>query len=335
MMALPVGVYMLQRTDLAPKKSAAAGEAVRVYWEITGDVASLWMDTKTNDVAYVRLDFTFDKTKMTLTGEPVRVAQNLKGVVLQSTMAEANASGTFAFVWTVSPPNDSTFTRGLVKIMNIPIKATSTASVDLKSAAYSGSTVLWTPQVVDNNTSGNFLAVEYSPLVINVVACSGMSASTDAATPVVISDTRKLVPGEKIKYQWVVNPATNSTVALDMAKMGSVELGPGCTLAANTITCTTGTNWFKAMINKDLALGGTVNVTASVGDTSCSVNSSITVKVGDANGDGKTGIKDYGYWLRNFSTAVAGGISQGDFNRNGIVEGLDIVEWSKNYTGDF
>jgi murein DD-endopeptidase MepM/ murein hydrolase activator NlpD len=57
----------------------------------------------------------------------------------------------------------------------------------------------------------------------------------------------------------------------------------------------------------------------------------LTIKQGDANGDGKVDETDYGIWLSHFATTVTGGASVGDFDGNGIVDGVDYSIWLKNY----
>src|SRR3989344_242127 len=58
----------------------------------------------------------------------------------------------------------------------------------------------------------------------------------------------------------------------------------------------------------------------------------VTVKPGDANGDGKVNIADYAIWLTNYNKNLSGP-TNGDFNSNGKVDGIDFIIWLKNYTG--
>lgn len=56
-----------------------------------------------------------------------------------------------------------------------------------------------------------------------------------------------------------------------------------------------------------------------------------TVKPGDANGDGLVNEADYQILISFFKQTVTGGYSQGDFNADKRVDGIDYVIWLNNY----
>lgn len=57
------------------------------------------------------------------------------------------------------------------------------------------------------------------------------------------------------------------------------------------------------------------------------------VKLGDANNDGLVNEIDYNapYWLSHYGQTVSGGMTVGDFNASGKVDGVDYVIWLTNY----
>jgi len=59
--------------------------------------------------------------------------------------------------------------------------------------------------------------------------------------------------------------------------------------------------------------------------------SSLTLKSGDANGDGNINGTDYIMWVSNYGSRTMNGPSKGDFNQNGTVDGSDYILWLTNY----
>jgi len=43
-------------------------------------------------------------------------------------------------------------------------------------------------------------------------------------------------------------------------------------------------------------------------------------------------VADYAIWVTNYNKNLSGA-SNGDFNSNGKVDGIDFIIWLKNYTG--
>jgi hypothetical protein len=53
---------------------------------------------------------------------------------------------------------------------------------------------------------------------------------------------------------------------------------------------------------------------------------------GDADGDGDVDYDDYIVWVNHYNQATGNGVSDADFNINGIVDGIDYSIWQSNYS---
>lgn len=112
------------------------------------------LDAPLRKVAFARIDFTFDQTKVNLTGE-IRTNPNFSTVVQKTSMHAANIAGKVSLVIAASPSDTSP--EGMFVFAEIPIKALSSnigkTSIDIDSS---------TIQIVDK--MGNIL----TPLIDNL-----------------------------------------------------------------------------------------------------------------------------------------------------------------------
>jgi hypothetical protein len=59
----------------------------------------------------------------------------------------------------------------------------------------------------------------------------------------------------------------------------------------------------------------------------------VSLRDGDANGDGRVDMADYSIWLANYGESTTRGNEVGDFDASGVVDGIDYSIWLQNYSG--
>lgn len=86
--------------------------------------------------------------------------------------------------------------------------------------------------------------------------------------------------------------------------------------------------WF---IEQDMGLAKYFSPTPTVNNVVSPTATSVAVKLGDANGDGKVDGQDYIIWLTHYNQTTNNKSTEGDFDGNGRVDGVDYITWLNTY----
>ena len=121
LLALPVGVYL--STQVIKYLTKAVGEPVNVYFDTSttlppNPTVRIRIDAKTNSVAFARVVFTFDTTKVRLSGE-ITPGTSLGRIIEKTSMADANLTGRATIVLGSSP--NSTSPTGIFEFASFPL----------------------------------------------------------------------------------------------------------------------------------------------------------------------------------------------------------------------
>ncbi len=140
--ALPAAVLLIrQATQL---RSKAAPEAVTLSFSPSGvtlppnQTISLNMDAKAYQIGFVRVDMSFDKSKVQLSGD-IQTTSALKNVIVKTTQSDANNSGNISIALGLAPGDSANPPTGIFELAQIPfavITANSNDSASLNITNY-------------------------------------------------------------------------------------------------------------------------------------------------------------------------------------------------------
>jgi hypothetical protein len=249
------------------------------------------VDTKGNQMGFVRLEFSFDITKINLTSE-VSVTSRLATVIQKTTMSEANNTGTVVVVAALTPTDRTNPLTGIVELANFNAKAVSpqpnsSATLSLNNTGIQ--LIDMQSQVVPFTSQGSSLTLNKSEV------------STGTSTPVATLEPTTSV---------VTNvPSVTSTVLPSETPQPTTEA---------TVTPTT------------VVAALPTSTTAPIATSTNAPTATATAKRGDVNGDNVVNTTDIAIIVDAYGTRPPSD-TRADVNKDGRVDIVDIGIVIDNY----
>ncbi len=290
-LALPVALITVK--EVQRYRTGAALASVNLYFEPgqqnlpPNSNFKLMANAGTNQVAFIRVDFTFDPTKVQLASE-ITPTSALATVVQKTTMATANSTGVATLVIAKSPVDTNNPPSGTFEIANVNVTSVTQAQNTSAALSYVDSTV----QLVDMQSQLLPFTTQPASLTLNYVAPNSPT-STSAPTQIA---TATSVPTATSTLTPTTRPTNTPTVTL------TSTLAP---TATNTVT---------------------PSATSTPRPTATNTNAptaTTALKLGDVNGDGVIGITDIGIIVDFYGTNPPGDI-RADVNKDGAINIVDI-----------
>lgn len=288
--SIPAGVMLSQ--NIQRFRTGAALETAQIYFSPATQSLppdsnfKVMVDSKTNQVGFVRVQYTFNPSLVQLTSE-VTTAPIFSTVVSKTTMSQANASGQVVFVIALSPSDRANPPSGVFEVANFNVKAVSTtqnASASLTFTDAEIQLVDLASQVIPFTTGGSLLT-------LNPVTATSTSAPT-ATTTSAPTATSTTVPSATSTATPTATTAPSAT----------------STIAPTSTSAPTATN--------------TVAPSATATSAPTATNTTAP-KIGDVNNDGIVNIADVGIIIDVYGTSPAGD-ARADLNKDGRVNIIDI-----------
>jgi hypothetical protein len=167
---LMVSLMLLPPSAIQAAKSneiLAQNENVRIYFSPANmalnpaATLSLMLDTQSDQIAFVRIDLAFDRTKIQLSGE-IQPTDLIGTVIQKTTMASANSSGQITIMLGLFPGDPAP--SGLFEVAQIPIRAATTTSQNT-TISFVGQNM----EIVDQNAIALPFICEPIEIVTNAV----------------------------------------------------------------------------------------------------------------------------------------------------------------------
>ncbi|KKS80854.1 MAG: putative cell surface glycoprotein [Candidatus Woesebacteria bacterium GW2011_GWC1_43_10b] len=281
------------------------------------------IDAKTNNLAFVRLSFTFDQGKVGLLQE-ITLSDQFKNVIAKTSMAQANSTGKVILVAGVSPGDP--LPTGLIEFGSFSIGSSTTEANASTNLAFTVSDI----QIVE--TSEVNLAIQATDSVVTLNPTIEVSpTNSPTQTPSVTTAEESPTPSVIVTLTPTPSPEPPTpTLAIGVSPTPSPT---GSLVATSTPTPTvtstptpipTATPTTATQASTGQSSGqpssGSSSSSPSSSSGSSSPQASSGGKRGDLNGDGKVNIFDLSVLLSGFNKTL----SRGDLNGDGRVTILDL-----------
>lgn len=371
-LALPVSILGIQQ--IQRYRAGASVASVNLYFEPAlqslppDSNFKLMANARTNEVAFIRAEFTFDPTKVHLASE-ITPNPLLATIIQKTSMASANTTGVATLVIAKSPVDQNSLPTGIFEIANVSITSVTHAQNSAATLSYVNSTV----QLVDLQSQILPFTTQQASLALNSTATGTVSPSiTNATTSTPVPTTGAMnlqitdfafspstlsIPlGSTVT--WTNNAPTPHTVTSDTSLWDSGSIASGQMFSHTFTSAGTFTyhcNFHPSMTAAITVTGGqatsTPTVTSTPTNTPTQSPTSIPVathtsaptatntplatatsapKTGDVNGDGVVGITDIGIIIDFYGSSPPGD-SRADLNKDGKVNIVDIGIVVENY----
>jgi hypothetical protein len=296
-LALPVGIVLVRQ--IQRYQAGAALDTASLYFSPAQQNLppdsnfKIMIDTKTNLVGFVRVEFTIDPAKVNLVSE-ITVTPRLATVVQKSTMAEVNSTGQGIIVAALSTTDRGNPLSGIVELANFNLHTVTTAANNATTLSITDSGI----QLIDMQSTVVPFTSASSSLILNasVPTSTGTTAPT-STTAITATGTATKTPTPTLTPTGTAAPTSTGTLTPTATKT------PTPTVAAATNTPTTATN--------------TAAPTAAP-------------KTGDVNGDNVINITDIGIIVDSYGTQPPTD-PRADLNKDGKVNIVDIGIVIDNY----
>lgn len=182
-LVLPVSVAVIQQVQRY--KAGATAGTVDVYFSPAqqnlppNSTFAIMADMKTNQVGFVRFEFTFDTAAVKLASE-LTVTNRLATVVQKTSMAEANTTGNVVVVAALSTTDRGNPLTGLVELANVTVTAVSPQANFATTLSFIDSGM----QIIDMNSNVVPMTTQSASLILNqfVPTSTGVPTSTTVPT---------------------------------------------------------------------------------------------------------------------------------------------------------
>lgn len=295
-LALPVGVVLVRQVQRY--RAGAALDTAKLYFEPAQQSLppdsnfKIMLDSKTNQVGFVRVEFTFDPSKVQFSNE-ITITPRLSTIIQKTTMAQANAAGQAIIVAALSPGDRGNPLVGINEIANVNMH---TVAVETNLPAMLSITDAGV-QLIDLLSNSVPFTSEQSSLVLNPVSATSTTAPIATST---IAETSTPIPTATL----TAAPSPTST---------HTPTPTGTSTPTHTPT----------------PIAATVTTAPIATNTSVPTATSAP-KQGDANGDGIVNSTDIGILVDAYGTQPPAD-SRADLNKDGIVNIVDIGIVIDNY----
>ena len=291
------------------------------------------IDAKTNNLAFVRLSFTFDQGKVGLLQE-ITLSDQFKNVIAKTSMAQANSTGKVILVAGVSPGDP--LPTGLIEFGSFSIGSSTTEANASTNLAFTVSDI----QIVE--TSEVNLAIQATDSVVTLnptieVSPTNSPTQTPSVTTAEESPTPSVIvtltptpspepPTPTLAIGVSPTPSPTGSLVATSTPTPTVTSTPTPIPTATptptpipTATPTTATQASTGQSSGQPSSGSSSSSPSSSSGSS-SPQASSGGKRGDLNGDGKVNIFDLSVLLSGFNKTL----SRGDLNGDGRVTILDL-----------
>lgn len=288
-LALPVSVIVLQQVQRY--QAGAAIETVNVYFSPAqqnlppNSNFKVMANLRTNQVGFMRLEFTFDNSKVNLASE-VTVTSKLATVVQKTSMSEANTTGNVVVVAALSPTDRGNPLTGVEELANFNVAATSSQAnlATTLSAVDSGL------QFIDMESNVLPFTTQSASLILNASVPTSTGVPTSTVSPSATSTTAPSATN-------TLTPSATSTLTpTSQPSSTTTPVATNTGLPTNTVAPTNTSAPKLGDVNRD----GTVNIT----DIGLIVDAYGTQPPSDAradlNNDGRVNIIDIGIVIDNY-----------------------------------
>ena len=265
-LALPAGIVLVRQ--IQNYKTNAVLDTASIYFSPSSQNLppdsnfKIMTDMKTNQVGFVRVEFTIDPTKVNLSSE-ITVTSRLATIVQKSTMADVNSSGTGIIVAALSTTDRGNPLTGINEIANFNVHVVSTQANATGTLSITNSGV----QLIDMQSLVVPFTSSTASLALNVASPSSTGTGIPSVTGT-IAITNTPTP--------LITSTVTSTPTFTPTLTSTKTPTPTQVVATNTLTPTA---------------TGTTAPTATAAP-----------KPGDANGDGLVNITDIGIVVDAYGT---------------------------------
>jgi hypothetical protein len=235
--------YLIQRA--AQYRAGAAAGNAQLYFEPTSAtlppnaLVNVWVTTD-KPMAFARVEFTFDPTRLMLTQEITLANPDLKRIKTLSTMAEANASGKVVIVVGLDPTTFNTATTtGNFKLATLSLSPKVTTSNLQTTLAMIAANL----QLVDTTATPFTLTTTPATLTLNPLASPSPTplASTSTPTPTPTPDPNADLTAPSVSITSPSNGASlkaKSSVTLSATASDNLGVTQVQFLVNNIVQCT-------------------------------------------------------------------------------------------------
>lgn len=300
-LALPVGVVLVRQ--IQRYSAGAALDTASLYFSPAQQNLppdsnfKIMADMKTNQVGFVRVEFTIDTAKINLVSE-ITVTSRLATVVQKSTMAEINSSGQGIIVAALSTTDRGNPLTGIVELANFNVHTVSAQANGATTLSITNSGV----QLIDMQSQVVPFSSTSSNLILNASVSSTVAPPPPTSTPTQVS----------------TGTPTNTQAPTATGTTAPTSTGTGTPTPTKTPTPSpTGTT----------APTSTSAPTATATSTTAPT---ALPKAGDVNGDGVINITDIGIIVDVYGTQPPTDL-RADLNKDGKVNIIDIGLVIDNY----
>jgi hypothetical protein len=194
-LVLPAAVFAVQQ--ITQLNSLAVGSAVQLYFIPSGSAAvmppntsfKLMADATTNKISFVRVEMSFDRSKIILSDE-IQPSTALTTIIEKTTKDNANATGNIVLVLGLSPDSRDNPPTGVFEIASLPMMLNTAAqndSTELGISPTGGQIVDIDYQevayTVQNNVIKLNVTIEPTPIPTATPLPTATPAPTPAPTP--------------------------------------------------------------------------------------------------------------------------------------------------------
>lgn len=286
-LALPVSVVVLQQVQRY--RTGAALETAEVYFSPASQNLppnsnfKVMLNAKSNQVGFVRFEFTLDPSKVNLASE-VTVTSRLATVVQKTSMAEANSTGNVVVVAALSTTDRGNPLTGVVELANFNLTSVTAQANSASNLAYIDAGV----QLIDMESNVLPFTTQAATLLLNASSATNTPTAASTATGTVTVTTAPTATS-------TTAPTATSTVT-PTTQVTTTVTTTNAPTATNTVAPTNTTAPKLGDVNGD----GTVNIT----DIGLIVDAYGTQPPSDAradlNKDGRVNIIDIGVVIDNY-----------------------------------